>query len=173
MIVRKFFFVGCALVAGVSPTMAAGTGGCTSFAWPLATEIAWMTSSDREVVASGAKLEHLPGKAMQLALQPQAGVTLAALASGAPKSKPETAYAGTVEIAGGFTPGRYQVTLSAGGWIDVVQNGAALATTEHTGKSDCPGVRKSVRFIFADGPVTLQLTNIASPKIVVTVRAAE
>lgn len=173
MIVRKLCVAVGTLVAGASPVLAAGTGGCESFAWPLKTEIAWMTSSDRLAVESGAKLDEMPGKAMNVALQPQADVKLSVPSSGAPKSKPETAYAGTVEIAGGITPGTYQVTLSAGGWIDVVQNGSALVTTEHTGKSDCPGVRKSVRFNFADRPVTLQLTNVASPNIVVTVRPAK
>ena len=57
-------------------------------------------------------------------------------------------------------PGVYQVTLSSVGWVDVVQNGAALPVTGHTGMKDCAAIRKSVRFEIGSGPFSVQLSGI-------------
>jgi len=43
---------------------AAETGGCESFAWPLATELQWLAAADSETLTSGAKLPSPPAKAL-------------------------------------------------------------------------------------------------------------
>ena len=52
------------------------------------------------------------------------------------------------------------MTLSSEGWIDVVQNGAAIRSDAHTGAKGCPDVRKSVRFPVGSFPIVLQLSGV-------------
>jgi hypothetical protein len=68
--------------------------------------------------------------------------------------------AGMLRFANGAA-GKYRVTLSSGGWIDVIQNGAYLKPIDFTGALDCPGVRKSVEFSLGPEPFTLQVSDVA------------
>lgn len=43
-------------------------------------------------------------------------------------------------------------------WVDVVQNGGYARSIGSTGRSDCPGLRKSVRFDVASNPIVLQIS---------------
>jgi hypothetical protein len=154
------------------PALAAGTGGCESFDFPVATDLQWMQSADAEAVASEAKLTAPPAKAMQVTLKPVAEVAYALPPES--KAKPgEASFGAVVTFAGVPTPGLYQVSLSAKGWIDVIQNGAALKAVAHSGKSDCEGLRKSVRFDLKDGPVTLQISGVSAPEVKVTIRKTD
>lgn len=162
---------GVALIAPL-PLLAAGTGGCDSFDFPVATDLLWMQNADAETVASGAKLAAPPAKAINVTLKPMAEVTYVLSPEG--KSKPEDSpFGAVITIESLPSPGLYQVSLSAKGWIDVVQNGAALKAVAHSGKSDCEALRKSVRFDIKDGPITLQLSGIAAPAIKITIRKAD
>lgn len=151
----------------------AGTGGCDSFAWPLTTELAWMKAADPEKLASGAAVQAIPGKAIDITLVPTAEAKLAAKPGGKPKNDPATSFAGTIDVSGSHAAGLYQVTLSSKGWIDIIQNGVVLESVNHTGMSDCEGIRKSVRFKIAEGPFTVQLSDVPSPSLKVIIRAAE
>jgi len=162
-----------ALVALAAPVSAAEPGGCDAFAWPLATEIGWITAPDRLQVKSGATIESVPERAVELALVPQADAVLAALPTGSPAKKPDAAFAGTVRFAAPQKPGLFQVTLSTGGWIDVIQGGAALKDVAHTGKLDCPHARKSVRFEIGGDPFIVQITSAPSSTIVITVKPSD
>lgn len=153
------------------PAFAAGTGGCESFDFPVATDLQWMQSADAEAVASDATLTAPPAKAMSVALKPVSEVAYVLPPEG--KAKPGEASFGAVVAFAVPTPGLYQVSLSAKGWIDVIQNGAALKAVAHSGKSDCEGLRKSVRFEFKDGPVTLQISGVSAPGLKVTIRKAD
>lgn len=150
----------------------AETGGCASFAWPLDTELAWMAASDPAAAESGATFPAPPEKAIDLKLQPTADVKFLAKPSGRAKSDGAATFAGLVTFDAAAKPGIYQVTLSAPGWIDVVQNGATLKPTAHSGKSDCPAMRKSVRFEIGSGPFTLQLSNVSTGSIKVAISPA-
>lgn len=90
------------------------------------------------------------------------------------KAKHETAHAfgAALTFDGAAEPGLYQVTLSDKGWIDVIQNGAVLDAVAHTGKSDCDGVRKSVRFKIGQGPFVIQISGAPSASIRMTIRRA-
>lgn len=55
-------------------------------------------------------------------------------------------------------PGLYQVTLSDRAWIDVLQGGRAIPSSDFTEAPACPGLRKSVRFQLAAGPAVLELS---------------
>ena len=69
--------------------------------------------------------------------------------------------------------GVYQVTLSGEGWIDLVQNGAALDSADHSGAKNCPGLRKSVRFNVGAAPVALQVSGVPGDSIKVAIRPVE
>jgi len=56
--------------------------------------------------------------------------------------------------------GTYRVALSAGAWIDLVdQDRKALKTVAHTEGAACSGIRKVVDFAIAPGNYTLQLSS--------------
>ena len=129
---RVFVFV-CALAVPLSAD-AAETGGCETFAWPLATELQWLKASDSEALTSGAKLASPPVKAIALALLPINNVSFPVAPTGKPKGDAATTYGGVVTFDGGAEAGLYQVTLASAGWIDVMQNGKTLKPSAHTGK---------------------------------------
>lgn len=152
---------------------AAGTGGCDSFAWPLKTELEWMKAADSEAAQSGGKLAAPPAKAIALTLQPADAVTFEVAPTGKGKAEAGKAFGGIITFDGVAEPGLYQVSLSGPGWIDVVQDGKALETEAHTGKSDCEGLRKSVRFKIGAGPFAVQLNGVPEAAIKLAVRRAD
>jgi hypothetical protein len=161
------------LLASSTPALAASTGGCESFEFPLATELAWMTAPESDAATSGAKLDALPAKAIALTLVPTAQAKFEVPPTGKPKNKPEASHAALVTVSGVSEPGIYQISLSGQGWVDLVQNGVALKSVAHTGKSDCEGLRKSVRFEVASGPFTIQLSDVPTAQIRMTIRKAD
>lgn len=160
-------------LCAAQPALAAGTGGCDSFEWPLTTELSWVKAADAAEVESGAKLASPPAKAINLKLEPAATAKLAIAPSGKPKSAAKETFAGVVTFDGVAKPSLHQVTLAAGAWVDVVQNGATLPDTAHTGKTDCDGIRKSVRFNIGPGTFAVQISGAESPAIRLTVTPSD
>jgi ABC-type tungstate transport system permease subunit len=68
---------------------------------------------------------------------------------------------------------QYGVMLSDEAWIDVIQDGKFLRSIGSSGRSDCPGLRKSVRFELKPEPFVLQLSGVISETIVVAIGATE
>jgi hypothetical protein len=62
------------------------------------------------------------------------------------------------------------VTLSQDAWLDVIQDGRYARSAGSSGRRDCPGLRKSVRFHLQAGPVVLQLSAVESSEISVAIR---
>jgi hypothetical protein len=151
---------------------AAEPGGCDAFAWPIATELQWMKATDNVAVASGAKLATPPEKAIALTLQPMSAVTFPVAPTSRRKANPN-AFGGIVNFDGAPAPGLYQITLPVAGWIDVLQNGTALRSSAHTGKTDCDGARKSVRFEIGPGPFSLALSGFSEDTVKFVIRRAE
>jgi len=164
----------CTLVLAATTTgFAAETGGCDSFPWPVKTELQWMKASDSEALKSSAKLPSPPAKAMTLSLEPMSAVTFPVAPTGRIKPQGDV-YGGIVDFESpGSAPGLFQVTLQSPGWIDVVQNGKPLKPTAHSGKSDCDGVRKTLRFNLEAGPFTVQFSNLKKDSIKFAIRQAE
>jgi hypothetical protein len=54
--------------------------------------------------------------------------------------------------------GTYQVSLSAGAWIDVLKDGLAVASTAHGHGEECSGLRKMVSFSLMPGRHVIQLS---------------
>ena len=92
-----------------------------------------------------------------------------------PERKPRTEpwHGGVVRLPALAKPGIYQITLSDDAWIDVIQNGRYARSVGSTGRSDCPGVRKSVRLDLDASPVVLQVSGVAPDTIAVTIGAVE
>jgi len=163
---------GSVLCAPAANAGAATAKGCEGFLWPLATELAWMKADTSENVASGATLAAPPAdKAVALALLPASKVTFAAKPTSTQKPEDAEAFGGLVTF--NATPAAHvQVTLSAHGWIDVVQNGVPLEATGHTGSHDCDGIRKSVRFEIGPGPFSVQVSGMKKNIVKFAIRPA-
>lgn len=151
---------------------AAETGGCESFAWPVKTELQWMGAAARSV-ASGAKLEAPPHQALDVKLVPMKDVTYPVAPTAKRKDDAETAFGGLVSFDTMPSGGTYQVSLSGRGWIDAVQDGKVLSPVAHSGKSDCQGLRKSVRFELGDKPLLIELSGVPQGSIKMTIRRAD
>ena len=145
------------------------SGGCESFKWPLDKERAAFAHAGLEKAASGAARGPLKEQAFTLALLPakEGAFTVS------PGKKKNDGFAGLVAFAAPEKPGVYQVTLSGEGWIDLVQNGAALPSADHSGAKNCPGLRKSVRFDVGAAPVTLQINGAPADTLKVAIRPVE
>jgi hypothetical protein len=145
---------------------------CAGSEWPLDVELGWLKASGIETLESGAKLPGVPSKAFALALAPSASVTLPAPPSGKPHGEAGQTHAGFVTIAEISEPGLYQVSISAAGWIDVVQSGAIVATQAHTSMHGCPTLAKSLRFQLAKGPASVQFSSVPTTSLQFTIRRA-
>jgi hypothetical protein len=56
--------------------------------------------------------------------------------------------------------GAYRITLSAGGWIDVIQDNRSVKSGAFSGATGCEGVRKSVTFDLAAAPLIVQFSSV-------------
>src|SRR5271169_5529257 len=83
------------------------------------------------------------------------------------------AFGGVLKISGLPKAGLYEITLSDEAWVDVVQNGASVKSSDFSGQKNCPGVRKSVRFPLAAGSATVQISNAASAAIQLAIAPAQ
>lgn len=137
--------------------------GCGKFAWPLYKERQQFAATPAMAAKAGDTLSGLPLTAVVLYLD---------MASDAkfvlpPERKPKAAawFGGALSLPAPETAGIYQVTLSDEAWIDLVQNGRYVHSVGSTGRSDCPGLRKSVRFDLGATPFVLQVSGVASDKV--------
>lgn len=109
-----------------------------------------------KAVASSGKLAGatLPlGQAVDAALLPTSKMAFAL--------RPEKP-GGSVSKSGMFRfdipeAGRYRVALGAGPWVDIVRDGAAVASVAHGHGPDCSGIRKMVDFDLEAGSHILQI----------------
>jgi hypothetical protein len=156
-----------ALALGVCGVAAHAEGtGCAAFAWPIDADKAALAAASVAGVESGSALGALKPQAFVLKLQPVSSVKFT-VAPGGKKAPADNG--GLVTFEAPETPGTYQVTLSDGGWIDLVQNGASLGSSAHSGATGCDGVRKSVRFAIANAPVVLQLSGVKGEAIKIAI----
>jgi hypothetical protein len=90
-----------------------------------------------------------------------------------PERKPQAErwFGGAIRFPGLEKPGIYQVTLSEEAWIDAVQDDRYARSVGSTGRSDCPGLRKSVRLDLGAAPFVLQIGGVTSDSIAVAIGA--
>jgi hypothetical protein len=154
--------------ACVTGARAQDNSGCDKFKWSVARERAWFAAGAKPV-AAGADLA-LADEGYAVALVPNAAAGFVVPPERAPKPG---AFGGVLKIASLTKPGVYDITLSDEAWIDVVQNGASVKSSDFSGQKNCPGVRKSVRFDLAAGPATVQISNAATASIQVAIAPAQ
>ncbi|MFG3596120.1 hypothetical protein [Bradyrhizobium sp. RDI18] len=158
--------VAIVLIGFLGPAMAADDG-CEKFAWSIARERTAFAATDKATIAAGETLPALPAGALVVRLQPGEQASFAM----SPERKPriERWHGGIVRLPALPKPGIYQITLSDDAWIDVIQNGGYVRSVGSTGRSDCPGVRKSVRLDLDASPVVLQVSGVAGEAIAIAI----
>ncbi|OYU91066.1 MAG: hypothetical protein CFE29_09695 [Bradyrhizobiaceae bacterium PARB1] len=151
-----------------APAWAAEPSGCDKFKWPIDKERAALTSQDRLKAASGNELA-IPAKAV-LELKTPTEAKLPRT----PERKPKDGtFAGFLRFKAPPKAGAYTISLSSGGWVDVVQDGEQLKPMEFSGATNCEGIRKTVKFDLAAGPFVVQVSGAEQNSISLAVLPAE
>jgi hypothetical protein len=163
---RRAVILATVLTLGATSAFAADPV-CSKLAWPLDNERALLNGTV-DAFASGATRKAMPTRAISLMLKPGAAAALP-LASAKPADPAK--FSGYVVLPVTIA-GDYLVSLSAEGWIDMVQDGTMVQSTAHTGDANCPGLRKSVRFTLAAKPATLEISNAPADHIEIAITAA-
>src|SRR5215475_8537701 len=159
------------LLLGAVPALAAEEpSGCDKFKWPIDRERAVLTAPDRLKLNSGS----------DIAAMPATGITLALVAPGEAKlpSPPERApkdgtFAGFASFKAAPKAGLYTISLSAGAWIDVVQDGHFLKPKAFSGATDCEGIRKTMKYELAAQPFVLQVSGSKDNAISIAILPSE
>ncbi|HXD45212.1 MAG TPA: hypothetical protein VN655_08760 [Pseudolabrys sp.] len=159
--------IGGLLVTLVLAAPSFAQDGCGKFAWPLAQERQRLAATPTMDAKAGDALSGLPRTALVLHLAAANDATFTL----PPERKPKAAtwFGGALSLPAPAKAGIYQVTLSEEAWIDLVQDGRYAHSVGSTGRSDCPGVRKSVRFELNASPFVLQVSGVTSEKIALTI----
>jgi hypothetical protein len=167
---RTALLIASVLLGPVSALAAEEPSGCDKFKWPIERERAALTAPDRVKLSSGAELAAVPATGITLSLLPPAEAKLPTSPERAPKD-------GTFEGFASFKavpkPGIYTVSLSAGAWIDVVQDGHALKPKGFSGATDCDGIRKTMKYEISAGPLVLQVSGTKDNAVSVAILPAE
>jgi hypothetical protein len=145
-------------------------GGCDKFKWNIDREKAALTAPDRAKLASGGELAALPSTGMTLALRPPAEAKLPSPPERAPK---EGTFAGFAAFKGAPKPGLYTVSLSAGGWVDIVQDGHFLKPKGFSGATDCDGIRKTMKYEIEAKPFVLQISGTKEDSVSIAILPSE
>jgi hypothetical protein len=152
---------------GTAPAWAAEEpSGCDKFKWNIDHARAALTAPDRVKLTSGGEVAALPSTGMTLALRPPADAKLPTPPERAPK---EGTFAGFASFKSALKAGLYTISLSTGGWIDVVQDGHALKPKAFSGATDCDGIRKTMKYEIGASPFVLQISGIKEDSISVAI----
>jgi hypothetical protein len=119
---------------------------------------------------SGGELSALPSTAMTLALRPPPEAKLPSAPERAPK---EGTFAGFANIKAAPKAGLYTVSLSAGGWVDLVQDGHFLKPKGFSDATDCDGIRKTMKYEISASPLLLQISGTKEDSISIAILPAE
>ncbi len=156
---------------GAAPAWAAEEpSGCDKFKWPIDRERAALIAPDRAKLASGTELNALPSSGITLALQAPAGANLPSPPERALK---EGTFAGFASFRTVPKAGLYTISLSAGGWVDLVQDGHFLKPKAFSGATDCDGIRKTVKYEISASPFVLQVSGIKEDSVSIAILPSE
>jgi hypothetical protein len=159
------------LLLGAAPAWAAEEpSGCDKFKWPIERERAVLTAPDRAKLASGNELAALPSSGVTLALVAPADAKLPNPPERAPK---EGTFAGFTSVKTAPKAGLYTISLSAGGWVDVVQDGHFLKPKAFSGATDCDGIRKTMKYELSAAPFVLQISGTKENSVSIAILPSE
>jgi hypothetical protein len=140
--------------------------GCDKFKWNIDRERAALTAPDRVKLTSGAEVAALPSTGMTLGLSTPADAKLPTPPERGPK---EGTFAGFASFKSAPKAGLYTISLSAGGWVDLVQDGHALKPKAFSGATDCDGIRKTMKYELGASPFVLQVSGTRENSISVAI----
>jgi hypothetical protein len=167
---RNALLVGFVLL-GAAPAFAAEEpSGCDKFKWPIEHERALLTAPDRIKLASGAELAAVPATGMTFALVAPADAKLPNPPERAPKDGTFAAFA---SFKAAPKAGIYTISLSAGAWVDVVQDGHDLKPKGFSGATDCDGIRKTMKYELSAAPFVLQISGARDNAVSVAILPSE
>jgi hypothetical protein len=156
---------------GTAPAWAAEEpSGCDKFKWGIERERAALTAPDRIKLASGGELAALPSTGVTLALRAPAEAKLPSPPERAPG---EGTFAGFAGFKAAPKAGLYTVSLSAGGWVDIVQDGHFLKPKGFSGATDCDGIRKIMKYAIEAKPFVLQVSGTREDSVSIAILPAE
>jgi hypothetical protein len=159
-----------ALTLGATSALAAEEpSGCDKFKWPIERERAALTAPDRAKLASGSEQAALPSSAITLGLVAPSEAKLPTPPERAPK---DGTFAGFTDIKT-TKAGLYTISLSAGAWVDVVQDGHVLKPVAFSGATDCDGIRKTMKYELSAQPLVLQVSGARDNFISIAILPSE
>jgi hypothetical protein len=159
------------VLLGTTPAWAAEEpSGCDKFKWNIERERAALTAPDRIKLVSGGELNALPSTGITLALRAPGEAKLPSSPERAPK---EGTFAGFANIKATPKAGLYTVSLSAGGWIDVVQDEHFLNPKGFSAATDCDGIRKTMKYEISASPFVLQISGSKEESVSVAILPSE
>jgi len=167
---RAPFFIALVVLAAAPAFAAEEPSGCDKFKWPIERERAALTAPDRVKLASGGELATPPSTAITLALRAPTEANLPSPPERAPK---DGTFAGFANFKGIAKAGVYTISLSTGGWVDVLQNGHFLKPRGFSGATDCDGIRKTMKYEMAAGPFVLQLSGFKADSVAIAILPSE
>ena len=166
---RAALLVALALLGAAPAWAAEEPSGCDKFKWNIDHERAALTAPDRVKLTSGGELAALPSTGMTIALRPPAEAKLPTPPERAPK---EGTFAGFASFKNPPKAGLYTVSLSAGGWVDVMQDGHFLKPKAFSGATDCEGIRKTMKYELSASPLLLQISGTKEDSISIAILPA-
>jgi hypothetical protein len=167
---RKSLLVALLLVGAAPAWAAEEPSGCDKFKWPIERERAALTAPDRARLTSGSEQAALPLSGITLALVAPADAGLPMPPERAPR---EGTFAGFTSFKTAPKAGLYTISLSAGGWVDVVQDGHSLKPRAFSGATDCDGIRKSVKYELSASPFVLQISGSKENSVSIAILPTE
>jgi len=144
--------------------------GCDKFKWNIDHERAALKASDRSKLASGSELNTLPSSGVILSLVTPVAAKLPTPPERAPKDGTFAGFAGVKAVP---KAGVYTISLSAGAWIDVVQDGHFLKPKAFSGATDCDGIRKTMKYELSAGPFVVQVSGSKDDSIAIAILPSE
>ena len=144
--------------------------GCDKFKWNIDHARAALTAADRAKLNSGSEETALPSTGITLSLVKPADAKLPTPPERAPK---DGTFAGFTSFKTAPKAGIYTISLSAGAWIDVSQDGHFLKPKAFSGATDCDGIRKTMKYELSDKPFVLQISGTKDNSISIAILPAQ
>jgi hypothetical protein len=167
---RAPLLIAFVLLGAVPAWAAEEPSGCDKFKWNIDHERAALTAPDRVKLASGGEVAALPSTGMTLGLSAPADAKLPTPPERAPK---EGTFAGFTSFKAPPKAGIYTVSLSAGAWVDLVQDGHPLKPKAFSGATDCDGIRKTMKYEISANPFVLQVSGTRDTSISIAILPSE
>ncbi|SHI06577.1 hypothetical protein [Bradyrhizobium erythrophlei] len=167
---RAPLLIALVLLGTTAARAAEEPSGCDKFKWSIDREKAALTAPDRIKLVSGGELTALPSTGVTLALRPPADANLPSPPERAPK---EGTFAGFANIKAAPKAGLYTISLSAGGWVDLVQDGHFLKPKGFSDATDCDGIRKTMKYEISAKPLLLQVSGTKEDSISIAILPSE